>query len=284
MRNYKQLKHKSKEYEELFKNGEIVLAKCNDKLCKKCQIIKPQTIENFYLRLIKYKNGEFVPVFNTYCISCLNIEQKHKGKLYSSRIYELKYNVRTCKKCGLLKELNDQNFRLTQKKYLRRVCLDCDRANANELTKKRLVYARDSIRASKRKYQANRRKTDPVYRMRKYISTQIYLALRKNNSRKNGSIMSHLLYTIGELKNHIEKQFESWMTWDNMGKYNSKTWDDNNISTWTWNIDHIIPQCMLPYTSMSDDNFKKCWAMENLRPRSAKNNILDGVRLAHRVK
>ena len=29
---------------------------------------------------------------------------------------------------------------------------------------------------------------------------------------------------------------------------------------------------------MEDDNFKKCWALENLRPLSAKQNIVDGVR------
>jgi hypothetical protein len=28
---------------------------------------------------------------------------------------------------------------------------------------------------------------------------------------------------------------------------------------------------------MEDDNFKKCWALNNLRPLSAKQNILDGT-------
>ena len=66
------------------------------------------------------------------------------------------------------------------------------------------------------------------------------------------------------------------MTWENHGVYNLNTWDDNDQSTWKWNIDHIIPQSKLPYTSMEDDNFKKCWALENLRPYSAKQNIIDG--------
>lgn len=29
---------------------------------------------------------------------------------------------------------------------------------------------------------------------------------------------------------------------------------------------------------MEDDNFKRCWALENLRPYSAKQNIIDGAR------
>jgi hypothetical protein len=28
---------------------------------------------------------------------------------------------------------------------------------------------------------------------------------------------------------------------------------------------------------MADDNFKKCWSLENLRPYSAKQNQLDGI-------
>jgi hypothetical protein len=81
-----------------------------------------------------------------------------------------------------------------------------------------------------------------------------------------------------DLKIYIEAQFEPWMTWDNHGNYDLNTWDDNDQFTWVWQIDHIIPQSLLPYTSMEDDNFKKCWALENLRPYSAKQNLLDGNR------
>jgi hypothetical protein len=67
------------------------------------------------------------------------------------------------------------------------------------------------------------------------------------------------------------------MNWNNQGMYNSDTWNDNDPATWTWQLDHIIPQSDLPYTSMEDENFKKCWTLENLRPLSAKQNLLDGV-------
>jgi hypothetical protein len=87
---------------------------------------------------------------------------------------------------------------------------------------------------------------------------------------------------IEELKEYLEKQFSlpgnECMSWQNQGKYNPKTWKDDDISTWVWNIDHIIPQSKLPYTSMEEDNFKICWALENLRPYSAKQNIMDGNR------
>jgi hypothetical protein len=67
--------------------------------------------------------------------------------------------------------------------------------------------------------------------------------------------------------------------------YSLKTWDDEDKSTWKWNIDHIIPQSDLIYASMEDENFKKCWALSNLRPYSAKQNILDGTgRTRHKKK
>lgn len=67
------------------------------------------------------------------------------------------------------------------------------------------------------------------------------------------------------------------MNWENYGKYRSNVWNDNDQSTWTWNIDHIIPQSDLPYASMEDNNFQVCWALKNLRPYSSKQNVLDGV-------
>ena len=68
------------------------------------------------------------------------------------------------------------------------------------------------------------------------------------------------------------------MTWDNYGIYRASMWVDNDPSTWVWQIDHIIPQAKFSYTSMDEENFQKCWALSNLRPLSAKQNVIDGDR------
>ena len=65
------------------------------------------------------------------------------------------------------------------------------------------------------------------------------------------------------------------MNWNNHGLYRKNIWDDNDPLTWTWQLDHIIPHSVLPYKSMEDENFKKAWALSNLRPLSAKQNLLD---------
>ncbi len=128
-----------------------------------------------------------------------------------------------------------------------------------------------------KKHNKYRRKVDVFFRLRSNISGAIYFALKKQKSSKNNiSIMKHLPFSIEELKQHLENQFEPWMTWENHGRYYIKKWNNNDQSTWTWQIDHIIPQSNLPYTSMEDDNFKICWSLNNLRPLRSDLNFKKG--------
>lgn len=96
---------------------------------------------------------------------------------------------------------------------------------------------------------------------------------------KDGSCLDFLPYPLVDLKQHIEGMFSQpgneWMGWHNWGVYRVETWNDNDTSTWTWHLDHIKPHCTFTYTSMEDVSFKECWDKNNLRPISAKQNILD---------
>lgn len=126
-------------------------------------------------------------------------------------------------------------------------------------------------------YVKRRSMVDPAFKLRNNISSTVYAALKSNGASKHGkSILEYLPYSFQELKVHLESQFEPWMTWDNWGVHSSAKYDNNDPSTWTWNIDHIIPQSKLPYISMEDENFKKCWALENLRPMLSKANLEKG--------
>ncbi len=120
-------------------------------------------------------------------------------------------------------------------------------------------------------------KKDPVFKIRKIVSSSIRKSIKSRNFNKNKlSFTSYLGYRVDELKAHLEKLFESWMNWENWGVYNPETWNDNDPNTWTWQIDHIKPQSLFVYKSMADKEFKECWALNNLRPYSAKLNILEG--------
>lgn len=135
-----------------------------------------------------------------------------------------------------------------------------------------------TIISKKQIYKKKRRKTDPVFNLRNTVSRAISLMISSRGGVKHRkSCLKYLKYSIQELKVYLEKQFEPWMNWNNRGTYLGNKWNDNDQSTWTWQLDHIIPQSDLPYISMEDENFQKCWALNNLRPLSAKKNHADGV-------
>lgn len=59
-------------------------------------------------------------------------------------------------------------------------------------------------------------------------------------------------YTAEDLRKHIESQFTPEMNWNNYGIY--------------WELDHITPRFKFYYESYNDEQFKQCWALNNLRP------------------
>lgn len=227
------------------------------KLCNSCN--KDLGINNFY----------YIPSDRTYtgsCKKCRRDKRLARQKSNKAKIDEIKNKLSNTKKscitCKEFLDVSDDNFyfNVSSGIYIN-VCKKC-------------------CAKRKRKYKNNRKKTDTSYRLRLHISATITTSLRNHNSnKKNGkSCFKFINYNVKQLKVHLESQFENWMTWSNWGVYNPKTWDDNDQSTWTWQIDHIIPQSKFSFTSMEDDSFKECWALENLRPYSAKQNISDGNR------
>lgn len=189
-----------------------------------------------------------------------------------------------CKPCKKLKdkEYYEQNsdkvkshvndFRLNNPEIVKERKAQHYNANKDEILVKCKTY-RDKNKskcvAATTAWKKQKRKTDVCFRLRNNFSRALNHKLKSVNS----SRIKSLPYSIAELKAHLEAQFEPWMNWDNWGPYNSKTFDSNP----KWQIDHIIPASTFVYSSTDDEEFKKCWALSNLRPLSAKENLLDGV-------
>lgn len=107
-----------------------------------------------------------------------------------------------------------------------------------------------------RKWKNDRYANNIGYKLRCIISTAVRRSLINE---KDDSIRNILGYSIQELKEHLESQFEDWMTWDNIG-LTAKALKE------TWQIDHIRPINTFNITDVYCEDFKKCWALENLRP------------------
>jgi hypothetical protein len=227
------------------------------KFCTKCKIEKEES--EFH------KNKNTKDGLNFWCKLCVkdynmnNIDKiKDRKKNHyndnKERILECKknYDIKNKDKNLEYRSNNKNKIKDTQKNY---------RDNNKEQI---LEYNKNYIK--------QRRLKDPIYKLRINISSIIHKALKKQDSSKAGeSILKYLPYTINEFKQHLESQWESWMNWNNYGRTN------NNKRT--WQIDHIIPQSLLPFTSMEEENFRKCWALENLRPIEAFANIKKGNKI-----
>lgn len=194
-----------------------------------------------------------------------------------------------CKNCRKLKRLNDILKNKTKDKIYRdknkekrnnrsKLYYQNNKEKKKEYDKQYYLLNKSKIISRHSIYNKNKRNINITYMLRCTISSSINKALFKNKSNKNKkSCLDYLPYSIQELKSHLEKHFEYWMSWDNYGSYKKSKWNDDDMSTWTWQIDHIIPQSNLPYFSMKEDNFLVCWSLSNLRPLSSKQNLLDGV-------
>ena len=98
----------------------------------------------------------------------------------------------------------------------------------------------------------------PKYKLSRNIRQGIYKSLRTG---KGGKWERFVGYTIGDLKQHLEKQFQPGMTWDNYGK---------------WHIDHIRPIALFHFSTPEDKDFKRCWALSNLQALWATDNCANG--------
>jgi hypothetical protein len=185
---------------------------------------------------------------------CFSCSAYHKNSQYNQR-----EGFRTCKKCGEEKELNRDNFTpIKQRNSLSGECRVCcyKRQGTKEAKEKTRQRNKKPEVIERRKERAREYRSCPAVRLRHNVSSCIRKALRSNQGGKlGGSILDHLPYSIAELKEHLESQFQPGMSWKNWGKGADK-----------WNIDHIYPHSKLPYDSMDHPNFQKAWTLSNLRP------------------
>jgi hypothetical protein len=233
------------------------------KICTKCNI------EEYDDSVRKNKS-------NTWCNAChkqYKIDNKEKIKKQRAK-YRQEHKIEIGEKNKEYTASNKEKVQASRKAHYLN---NADRLKA--YTKTYRLEHLSLVKENNTNYFRNRRLNDPEFKLRGRISTFIRAALKSRDGSKNGqSCLKYLSYSIRDLKEYLEKQFEPWMTWENHGIYNANTWDDSDSSTWTWQIDHIIPQSTFAYSSMEDEAFKKCWSLDNLRPLSAKQNYLDGVR------
>jgi len=158
------------------------------------------------------------------CIYCKELKDEHKFcSPHLSIIYCNKFHILSADKCKTIARRGP------------RLCHKCLRRLAVRENKKR------QLQKSK-------------YRISRNISTGIRKSLQTG---KGGKWETLVGYTISDLRQHLENQFQAGMTWNNYGR---------------WHIHHIHPIALFDFTSAQSQDFKRCWALNNLQPLWATDN------------
>jgi hypothetical protein len=114
---------------------------------------------------------------------------------------------------------------------------------------------KQKIRTYANEYRKKRKLTDPLYKLKNSIRRNINNSLKRNGFSKNCKTKNILDCSFEFLKNHIEGLWETWMNWDNYGKY-------NGTERFGWDIDHIIPLA----TAKTEADIINLNSFSNLRP------------------
>lgn len=94
------------------------------------------------------------------------------------------------------------------------------------------------------------------------VSNAVWAGLHAKGKRKLGRTWDALGYTVAEMRAHLEAYMLEGMTWANYGT--------------AWHIDHVIPLAALPFDSLEHPNFRAVWALGNLCPCWAQENVRKG--------
>lgn len=103
-----------------------------------------------------------------------------------------------------------------------------------------------------------------VTRRARYL---VWYCLRLCKTPKGGKPWEKLVgYSAADLRDHIERQFLPGMSWANASD---------------WHIDHIVPLTAFKYEASDDPEFRAAWALSNLRPLWASDNVRKQAKRTH---
>lgn len=198
------------------------------KKCKKCHKTKNYT--DFWV------DNHLLDGFTSSCKLCINTLRRIK--------YKEKHKNRIPKR----KKKNKEELREYRKKWYHE-------------NKDRYKIYRDRSKKSRNQYKKDRKKKDPLFRMRINISEYMRKIIKSKGFMKSKKMESILGMNFHNYKIYLENLFQKGMNWNN--------WSSNG-----WHIDHIIPLC----SAKDETELLKLLHYSNTRPLWAKDNLSKGGR------
>ena len=230
------------------------------KICSKCKIELPATAKYFYRRK-RARDG-----LNSNCKKCSAKANKkwrraHRDErsAYDKQWYEKNKEYRKEKARQYYRE-NKEHCKKRMKRYYQ---------ENKEYLKKDIKRWKKENPEYEKERSRKRRKENKQLRLSETISNAIRGSLKKG---KGGRHWEDLVgYTLKEFRADFKSKFKPGMTWENHG-HNG------------WHIDHIRPISSFNFESYNDPEFKECWALENLQPLWAEENLSKGSKWEESVE
>jgi hypothetical protein len=220
-----------------------------EKECPKCKKTKP--LNDFYAR---YR----------FCKECIKSESKKWCNENPEKYLLWQRNYRV---------INREKIKLNQKRWAdnnRQKRRDANRIWGLKTREQRNIKLKEWRKNNPEKDKESRKRAhkkmilNPNYKLSASMSCNIGRYLK---GIKSGRHWEDLIgYTNIKLKQHLEKQFTTEMTWENYGT--------------VWVVDHKIPKSVFNYEKPEDIDFKKCWALPNLQPLEKIENIKKSNKLS----
>jgi uncharacterized protein (DUF2249 family) len=197
---------------------------------------------------------------------CKECRKTHWAKYYREKGDELR-----CKYIAYHNANSDKKkaYRDKTKDHHRKVVKAWAQKNESKIKKKNRDYAdanRDTICAKARERYHSILKYDEKFQLKRRMAKGIRRTLV--DGKKGRSWEQFVDYDVKKLMSHLKKTMPDGYSWEDF---------QNNPSG--FHIDHIIPVDAFNFDTVDQIDFRKCWALKNLRLIPAKDNLAKGNRL-----
>ena len=183
------------------------------KVCIKCGI------EKDLIFFVKAKNS---------CKECESLYKKEYALKNKDKLKEKNKKYYSEKK-DQIKEREREKYNINKEKKLK-YQKEYSEENKEKIKKYKSEYSKlnkDKIRLYKTNYQRERRKNDPIFKLKSVVSRLIRNSIKCKGLSKNKKSIDILGCDIEFFKLYLEEKFIDDMSWDNYGI--------------VWDIDHIKP-------------------------------------------
>lgn len=224
------------------------------KKCSKCKIEKE--LSDFNKNKVR-KDG-----LQSYCKGC---KKEYKGQWYKANKEKITEYIQDNKEyykeySKKWRQANKEKIKERDKQYLeankekrKESQRRWQQANKEKLKEYRQAN-KEKINENRKKTQRNRKRTDPLYKLKCNLRSRTSIAFKNIGYSKDTKTQEMLGVDWEIVKSHIERQFTKGMNWNNQG---------------SWHVDHIIPLA----SAKDEKELLKLCHYSNLQPLWAEDNL-----------